>query len=313
MPTHSLRKIITNINRIQNQITLEEIRQASSSAASFQTLQESMLQQITLLVEGIDEKLSVLNLSGADLAIRSRRGYQWLKFLSNPDTLASHLDTLQRMDLFLTLNKRKKGLDLAAALYHQSPLYKVNQQGKQRKIIVQESFLTAPDRIIKGLIEVALESPAKEARSALRDYTYTKEYQEIRTRLEYLTVPTGSFSAGEFHHLEQSFQRVNQTYFQGNLPQPHLVWSRRLTQRKFGHYQWDTDTVMVSSTLDQKGVPELAVDFVIYHELLHKKLGAKRAKQNRMAHTRAFREAESQFAQAEHAKELLNRLSRKRP
>ena len=311
MTSHSLKKIITSVTRIQNQITLEEIRLASRSAGSFSALQARVFDQITFLVKGIDQKLSATNLTGADLAIRSRRGYQWLKFLSAADHLSSHLDALQRINLYLMNEKGKNGLRLAATLYHQGPLFKVHQQEEQRKIIVQESFLRAPDRILKALLDVAFDPSSKAARIAIQDYTYTKEYQRIRTRLEYCTVPPGSFSAGQFHHLGQCFQRVNQKYFQGNIHQPHLVWGGRMTQRKFGHYQWDTDTVMVSSSLDQEWVPEMVVDFVIYHELLHKKLGTKRVKHNRMAHTKAFREAEKQFDQAEKAQQLLNRIARK--
>ena len=85
-----------------------------------------------------------------------------------------------------------------------------------------------------------------------------------------------------------------------------------MTHRKFGHYQWDTDTVMVSSSLDRPSIPEMVVDFVIYHELLHKKIGAKQANQNRIAHTREFREAEAEFLHGDKARRILNRLSRKR-
>lgn len=312
MTTHSLSKIISKVTLLQNQISLDEIRKASRFGGAFQELQDRVLQQINTLVEGIDHSLSARNLTAADLAIRSRRAYQWLKFLSDPDRLLSHLDALQRINLFLANEYRKAGQNCAFALYHQGSLYKIRQDDHRIEITAQESFLTAPDSILKALLEVAQDPSCGNARSALRDYTFTRTYQEIRERLEYLGVPPGSYSAGRVHHLGKSFQRVNQQYFQGELAPPHLVWNQRLTHRKFGHYQWDTDTVMVSSSLDQERVPALAVDFVIYHELLHKKLGARQAKQNRIAHTREFREAENQFAQAEKARQVLNRIARKR-
>lgn len=312
MTTHSLSKIISKVTAIQSQISLEEIRKASRSASAFLELQERVLQQISCIVEGIEQSLNAKDLTAADLAIRSRRGFQWLKFLSKPDSLLSHLDALQRLNLFLAGEKRKAGQNCAVALYHQGSLYKVRHQGSQIKMIAQESFLAAPDRILKALLEVALDPNCGEARTILRDYTFSTEYQKVRENLEYLGVPPGSFSAGKVHNLTQSFQRVNQQYFLGRLDQPHLIWNNRLTHRKFGHYQWDTDTVMVSSSLDQERVPALVVDFVIYHELLHKKIGARRAKQNRIAHSQEFREAENLFSQAEKARQLLNRISRRR-
>jgi len=311
MTTHSLKGILSKITSIQNQITLDKIRQASRSQAAFTDLQESVHAQITHLGEGIERVLIEDDLTAGDLAIRSRRGFQWLKFLSNPESLSAHLDALQRINLHLAGARRRKFRDMQVTLYHQGSLYKVQHDQGQRKLTAQESFISAPDSILNALIAVAVDPSSKDSRLALREYTFTKEYQQLRKRLEYLGVPPGSFAAGEIHHLNDSFQRVNREYFQGKLDRPHLAWSRRLTRRKFGHYQWDTDTVMISRTLDQEWVPEMAVDFVVYHELLHKKLGARRARTNRIAHTREFREAENLFAQAEEAKQLLDWIARK--
>ncbi len=312
MTTYSLNGIINKVNEIQNLITLNKVHQASRSHATFTDLQQRVFLHITHLVEGIDQELSRANLTGADLAIRSRRGYQWLKFLSNPDCFTSHLDALQRINHYLVKDRENNRLDLTVTFYHQSSLYKVHYQESTKKITAQESFITAPDRILKALIEVALDPSSTEARIALRDHTFTKEYQRIRKGLEYLGVPPGSYSAGQAHHLEKSFHRVNQAYFEGRLEQPHLVWSCHLTRRKYGHYQWDTDTVMISKSLDQEWVPALVVDFVLYHELLHKKMGVKQANHNRIAHTREFREAEGKFKNVDKARQFLNLITKKR-
>jgi hypothetical protein len=69
------------------------------------------------------------------------------------------------------------------------------------------------------------------------------------------------------------------------------------------------DTVMVSSTLDRENVPPYAVDFIVYHELLHKKLGV-RWKNGRMAaHTPQFLRAEKRFRQYDQAKAVLRKLA----
>lgn len=312
MTTYSLKNIVKKISEIQSLLCLDEIRLASRNAHTFQDLQKKVFQQISHLVAGIERDLSTRNLTGADLAIRSRRGYQWLKFLSRPDSLISHIDALQRINLLLETNRSISNQNYAVMLYHQGSLYKISHHGSQRQIVAQEGFLTAPDSVLRALLDIARDPSSRESRMIVRDYTFTKEYQKIRKHLEYLGIPPGSFSAGQIHHLDKSFQRVNQVYFQGRMALPHLVWSRRLTHRKFGHYQWDTDTVMVSSTLDQERVPEIVVDFVVYHELLHKKMGAKQGRQNRIAHTREFREAEERFHDVHQARKFLNRIAQKR-
>jgi predicted metal-dependent hydrolase len=87
------------------------------------------------------------------------------------------------------------------------------------------------------------------------------------------------------------------------------MWNKTLTHRKFGHYQTNTDTVMLSISLDQPSTPAYVVEFVMYHELLHKQLGVVTNHGRRYAHTKAFREAEARFSQQERAQAYLNKLS----
>jgi hypothetical protein len=312
MRKHSLNGIIKTVDTIQDQISFNKIRSARHNSQIFRDLHHRTLEQIRGIVEGIEQSLSTRNLTAADLAIRSRRGYQWLKFLADPENHLSHMLALKRMTIHLEKVRRKSRAEVLIRLYHQGSLYKVRHQGRQVEMVAQESFLTAPDEILEALVEIALVPSNKEARTLLQDYSFTKEYQKVRETLEYLGIPEDSYAAGKAHHLKDSFTRVNQTYFEGMLAKPHLVWNQRLTHRKFGHFQWDTDTVMVSSTLDDLRVPEMVVDYVIFHELLHKKIGTKRTNQNRIAHTREFRKEEEQFHQLKKARQFLNKLSTKR-
>jgi predicted metal-dependent hydrolase len=95
------------------------------------------------------------------------------------------------------------------------------------------------------------------------------------------------------------------------MDQPNLTWNKTLTHRKFGHYQANTDTVMLSISLDKSSTPAYVIEFVMYHELLHKQLGVVTNRGRRYAHTKAFREAEARFPQQEQAQAYLNKLSLK--
>ncbi|MEJ2411604.1 MAG: SprT-like domain-containing protein [Anaerolineales bacterium] len=312
MTSHSIRNILTFVDKIQSQIDLSAVQQASRSPASWQSLQDLLVEQITAGLTDITTALQMRSLNAGDLAIRSRRAYQWLHFLSDSNSLAAHLDALQRVNLFLsktTANQIKNG-KLRLNFYHQGPLYKIRNQGKDLEMSIQEGYISAPDRIILAFLKLSVQPDVKAYRQEIKEYTFSRTYRQIRERLEYLGVPRGSFAAGSIHDLRDSFERVNQAYFDGELDQPNLIWNNRLTRRKFGHYQWDTDTVMLSSSLDHTRVPELVVDYVMYHELLHKKLGARRVKQNRIAHTGEFREAEKKFHSLQQAKRILNRIAR---
>jgi hypothetical protein len=115
---------------------------------------------------------------------------------------------------------------------------------------------------------------------------------------------------GAFHDLDQSFDRVNARYFDATMPRPRLTWSRSFTGRKFGHYDFLKDLVMVSSTLDQERVPQFVVDYLMFHELLHKKHGVRWVNGRGYAHTREFYAEERQFPQYDEADAWLTKLAR---
>jgi len=64
--------------------------------------------------------------------------------------------------------------------------------------------------------------------------------------------------------------------------------------------------------LDRKTVPEFTVDFIVYHELLHKQLGITWQSNRMAAHTPEFREKEREFKQYDQAKAVLRKLATER-
>lgn len=115
---------------------------------------------------------------------------------------------------------------------------------------------------------------------------------------------------GKRHDLNASFDRVNATYFGGTFDRPRLTWGDRETVRKFGHYNYVQDLVMISPSLDEPHVPEFVVDHVMHHELLHKKHGVRWQGGKSHAHTPEFRQEERTFSQYETADRFLETLSR---
>ncbi len=315
MTSISIQNIVKQTSVVQNLMTLPSVATASQASNTYQALIADLEQNIHHSVAPIVKILNKQEKTPADLAIRSRRAFQWLTYLDKLENLAAHLDALQRINLFLPAVKllpkyRRFGIEFT--FYHTSALFQIQGKASLIQITAQESLITAPDTVLISLLETALGKPSQLSRQQIRDHTFSPSYQSTRESLEYLGVPKGSFTKGAVHDLESSFNRVNQTYFSEQISKPHLVWNKRSTVRKFGHYQWDTDTVMVSRTLDQHRVPEFVVDYVMYHELLHKKLGAHLVNSRRMVHTSIFREQEAKFVKLDEAQRYLNRLSRKR-
>jgi hypothetical protein len=294
-------------------MSLPRVASASQSGDSYQALTADLQRNIHQAATAIDQLLIKYRKSPVDLAARSRRAYQWLIHLDHPANLDTHLDALQRINLFLPAVKRHpkyKEFRVDFDFYHLGSLYKIQTRPSLLQISTQESFCYAPDSVLIALLEIALGNHSRNIQQQIRDFTFSQSYQSAREKLEYLGIPKGSLAAGAIHDLVTSFQRVNQAYFGNQMAEPHLVWNSRLTIRKFGHFQWDTDTVMVSRTLDQPQVPEFVVDYVMYHELLHKKLGTRLVNSRRMVHTGLFRKQEASYARLEEAQNFLNRISR---
>jgi len=107
--------------------------------------------------------------------------------------------------------------------------------------------------------------------------------------------------------LEDSFNRVNDNFFAGMIDLPNLAVSEGL--RTLGHYDYGTDTVSVTKhVLDYQD----CLDYVMYHELLHKKHKFKTKNGRHFHHTSEFRKKEKEFPDAEEIENKLSRILSKR-
>lgn len=109
--------------------------------------------------------------------------------------------------------------------------------------------------------------------------------------------------------LEASFQRVNEKFFYGMVEQPNLSWGQK-SFAKLGSYHYQSDEIMISLILNDQ--PLQLLDYVMYHEVLHKKHKFSRTKTGRSYyHTKAFRKEEKDFPHQEEIEKELAKLCRK--
>lgn len=110
--------------------------------------------------------------------------------------------------------------------------------------------------------------------------------------------------------LDQAFERVNRTYFGGRLDAPKMSWSARTSKSIMGKYNYTTDTLTINRLLNQDDTPIYVIEFLIYHELLHKALGYQVVNDRRRVHTPNFRKLERAFPRYNEANEYLTALAR---
>jgi hypothetical protein len=113
---------------------------------------------------------------------------------------------------------------------------------------------------------------------------------------------------GEFHNLEEIFQRINSQFFDGLLGMPQLGWSRGVSRNMLGHYDPSHNAIIISRIFDREEVSLLALEYVMFHEMLHLRYPVDHHGMRRKVHTKEFREAEKKYPELRAAKEALKRL-----
>lgn len=115
-------------------------------------------------------------------------------------------------------------------------------------------------------------------------------------------------AAGRIYNLEEIFEELNRRFFHGLLARPLMTWSRHASRQSLGHYDPAHNTIVVSRVFDRPEIPRYAVEYLVYHEMLHLKHPVKLNGSRRCIHPKAFQEEEKLFPELEKAKQLLKKL-----
>ena len=108
--------------------------------------------------------------------------------------------------------------------------------------------------------------------------------------------------------LDQSFNRVNEKYFNSLLETSNLVWGSR-SSSKLGTYEYQTDTIIISSIFKTSN-PDL-LDYIMYHEMLHKKHKFQTKNGKSYHHTKRFRIDEKKFERWNQIEKEIDKLIHK--
>ena len=113
---------------------------------------------------------------------------------------------------------------------------------------------------------------------------------------------------GRFFHLEEVFDSLNMRFFGGLLGRPELTWSDHCAKRSLGHYDAAHNTIVVSRVFDRPSSPRYAIEYLLYHEMLHLKHPVKARGLRRCIHSREFKADEARFPQLAEALAFIKRL-----
>lgn len=179
---------------------------------------------------------------------------------------------------------------------------------------IADSLAGAPEHVQEALAEILLAKLFRRPVPAASNDRYRRylNRRDVRRSLDLIRYLRGrkrlADPRGQHHDLVAIFEDLNLRYFHGLMARPELGWSRQPSRTTLGHYDASHNAIVLSCYLDRAEVPRLAVEYVMFHEMLHLKHPVEHQGARRCVHTRAFKEEEKRFERLREAKALLRSL-----
>jgi hypothetical protein len=174
----------------------------------------------------------------------------------------------------------------------------------------------APAPVLEALAFILLSKMFRRSVPAEYAHRYRRYFTrgDVRRHLQQVNQERGRklilAPQGDAYDLERIFEDLNFQYFHGLMAHPVLGWSRKASRTALGHYDAAHHTIVISKLLDREEVPPLAVEYVMFHEMLHLRHPAEHRGERRCVHTPDFKAAEKQFPRLAEARRILARLPR---
>jgi len=113
---------------------------------------------------------------------------------------------------------------------------------------------------------------------------------------------------GRHYHLEEIFDDLNRRFFHGLMGRPQLTWSREHARNRLGHYDPAHNAIVISRVFDDPRVPRYAIEYIVFHEMLHLKHPVRLRGSRRCVHSKEFVSDEKQFPELIDAQKFLRRI-----
>lgn len=182
-------------------------------------------------------------------------------------------------------------------------LWKKQQQGRHTLVQLNFAFIRAEPALWVQLADY-LQNGSQAARNAFEAYAQSEPFQTLVTI--YRSHPPQE--AHSQNLLSTLFDELNDRFFNAALHKPRLIWSQRRAYRHLGRYNFQHDTIALSPTLKDPKTPRVALEFVLFHEMLHILHGVKHHNGRAHVHTPAFKKDEDRFPNRIEIEKVLSKL-----
>ena len=172
----------------------------------------------------------------------------------------------------------------------------------------------APESVVRAIAHILLAKLYKKPIDASHNLRYKRfaSSAAVIRQTELVRHARGSkrFTGpeGRYYHLDEVFETLNLRFFGGLLGRPELTWSEHIAKRSLGHYDAAHNTIVVSRVFDRPSSPRYAIEYLLYHEMLHLKHPVRMRGTRRCVHSREFKAEEARFPQLAEALAFIKRL-----
>ena len=172
----------------------------------------------------------------------------------------------------------------------------------------------APEPVLRAIAHILLAKLYRKPIDAAQNLRYKRfaSSAAVTRQTELIRHARGSKRyfgpEGRFYNLDEVFDTLNVRFFGGLLGRPELTWSESHAKRSLGHYDPAHNTIVVSRVFDRPSSPRYAVEYLLYHEMLHLKHPVKMRGVRRCVHSREFKAEEALFPQLKEAIAFIKRL-----
>jgi len=295
-PSQPVRKPVQLKNVVR---TLDGCLERLATGASDQAIARDVRLEAQVSADAIAGLCADAGSHTAGLAGPSKRAYAMLRWLSQPENMERYSEQVQfAVRVLPELWEQVSGIaDPSAARVRfkpTGPLLRVGSRGDCCEWTLAIGCLAADEADLRAILEcVVLRGEASsQARARRAVFTRSEAYGAVRLELDFLADPTPFQPRGRAYDLDVLYERLDRRFFQGALAKPHLHWRETHSRRTFGVFIPALDLACLNPLLDDPAVPEFVAEAVLYHELLHKKHGARLVGGRAHVHTPAFKAEE---------------------
>ena len=187
---------------------------------------------------------------------------------------------------------------------------------REGKLLVRLSDLLegAPEEVLRAIAHILLAKMYRKPieRGFATRYRRYISGQDITRKAHVVRQMRGrkriESAQGRTYNLETIFEELNRRFFFGLLARPQMTWSRDHARNRLGHYDPAHNAIVVSRVFDHPRVPSYAVEYIVYHEMLHLKHPVKLRGSRRCVHSSDFQAEEKLFPHLDQAKAFLKHL-----